>query len=63
ADFPHPRSLTYRPARPHHQRATEALGFPVTPELPDYALRFVRDVAPKKEMYCLEFRLTPEMVE
>ncbi|GAA5936167.1 hypothetical protein JCM1841_000993 [Sporobolomyces salmonicolor] len=44
-------------------RATEALGFPVTPELPDYALRFVRDVAPKKEMYCLEFRLTPEMVE
>ncbi|CEQ39000.1 SPOSA6832_00472, partial [Sporobolomyces salmonicolor] len=62
-DFPHPRALTYRPARQHHQRATEALGFPVTPELPDYALRFVRDVAPKKEMYCLEFRLTPEMVE
>ncbi|GAA6060393.1 hypothetical protein JCM10212_004646 [Sporobolomyces blumeae] len=45
------------------QRATSALGFEVHPGLPDYALRFVRDVAPKKEMYCLEFRLTPEMVE
>ncbi|GAA5890960.1 hypothetical protein JCM6882_008867 [Rhodosporidiobolus microsporus] len=44
------------------QRATEALGFEVHPQLPDFALRFVRDVAPKKEMYCLEFRLTDEMV-
>lgn len=34
----------------------------VDPELQDYNLRFVRDVAPKKSMYCLEFRLTEEMV-
>ncbi|GAA6013619.1 hypothetical protein JCM11491_002728 [Sporobolomyces phaffii] len=44
------------------ERATRALGFEVHPKLQDYALRFVRDVAPKKEMYCLEFRLTDEMV-
>lgn len=35
---------------------------PVTKDATDYNLRFVRDVAPKKEMYCLEFRLSPEMV-
>lgn len=44
------------------QRATEALGHQVHPALPDFALRYVRDVAPKKAMYCLEFRLTEEMV-
>ncbi|TKA55420.1 hypothetical protein B0A53_02345 [Rhodotorula sp. CCFEE 5036] len=44
------------------QRATEVLGFKVHPGLQDFAVRFVRDVAPKKEMYCLEFRLTDEMV-
>ncbi|GAA5844180.1 hypothetical protein JCM5353_005894 [Sporobolomyces roseus] len=44
------------------ERATQVLGFRVHPQLPDYNLRFVRDVAPKKEMYCLEFRLTEEMV-
>ncbi|KAL8286910.1 hypothetical protein RQP46_003916 [Phenoliferia psychrophenolica] len=43
-------------------RATLALGMPVTVETMDYKLRFVRDVAPKKEMYCLEFRLSSEMV-
>ncbi|GAA5835987.1 hypothetical protein JCM3766R1_005121 [Sporobolomyces carnicolor] len=43
------------------ERATRALGFEVHPQLEDYNLRFVRDVAPKKEMYCLEFRLTEEM--
>lgn len=36
---------------------------PVTAVARDYKLRFVRDVAPKKEMYCLEFRLSREMVE
>ncbi|GAA5955353.1 hypothetical protein JCM3765_003289 [Sporobolomyces pararoseus] len=45
------------------ERATRALGFEVHPRLQDYNLRFVRDVAPKKEMYCLEFRLTEEMVQ
>ncbi|GAA5997738.1 hypothetical protein JCM5350_000714 [Sporobolomyces pararoseus] len=45
------------------ERATRALGFEVHPQLEDYNLRFVRDVAPKKEMYCLEFRLTEEMVQ
>ncbi|SCV68716.1 BQ2448_837 [Microbotryum intermedium] len=44
-------------------RATKALGMPVTKDARDYKLRFVRDVAPKKEMYCLEFRLSKEMVE
>ncbi|KAI5481892.1 tRNA (guanine-N(1)-)-methyltransferase [Pseudohyphozyma bogoriensis] len=44
------------------ERATQALGMPVTTSTKDYNLRFVRDVAPKKEMYCLEFRLSPEMV-
>ncbi|SGY31762.1 BQ5605_C002g01259 [Microbotryum silenes-dioicae] len=44
-------------------RASQALGMPVTKEARDYKLRFVRDVAPKKEMYCLEFRLSKEMVE
>ncbi|GAA5980307.1 hypothetical protein JCM10908_001607 [Rhodotorula pacifica] len=44
------------------QRATEVLGYKVHPGLQDFAVRFVRDVAPKKEMYCLEFRLTDEMV-
>jgi len=34
----------------------------VHPGLDDFAVRFVRDVAPKKEMYVLEFRLTDEMV-
>ncbi|BGP21883.1 tRNA(m(1)G37)methyltransferase [Rhodotorula toruloides] len=43
-------------------RATEALGHRVDPSLPDFALRYVRDVAPNKAMYCLEFRLTKEMV-
>ncbi|GAA5896893.1 tRNA (guanine) methyltransferase [Sporobolomyces salmoneus] len=45
------------------ERATRALGFEVHPQLSDYNLRFVRDVAPKKEMYCLEFRLTDEMIQ
>ena len=44
------------------QRATKALGIPVTNQTEDFKLRFVRDVAPKKEMYCLEFRLSKEMV-
>ncbi|SCZ90803.1 BZ3500_MvSof-1268-A1-R1_Chr1-3g02266 [Microbotryum saponariae] len=44
-------------------RASQALGMPVTKEARDYKMRFVRDVAPKKEMYCLEFRLSKEMVE
>ncbi|BGP45028.1 tRNA(m(1)G37)methyltransferase [Rhodotorula kratochvilovae] len=44
------------------QRATEVLGHEVHPGLQDFAVRFVRDVAPKKEMYVLEFRLTEEMV-
>lgn len=48
-------------SRLDYQRATRALGFEVHPQLEDYNLRFVRDVAPKKEMYCLEFRLTEEM--
>ena len=47
----------------HTQRATRYLGLPVTPHTPGFNLRFVRDVAPKKEMYCLEFRLTRDMVE
>ncbi|GAA5890159.1 hypothetical protein JCM8208_002720 [Rhodotorula glutinis] len=44
------------------QRATDVLGFKVHPGLDAFAVRFVRDVAPKKEMYVLEFRLTDEMV-
>ncbi|GAA5842317.1 hypothetical protein JCM9279_005343 [Rhodotorula babjevae] len=44
------------------QRATDVLGFKVHPGLADFAVRFVRDVAPRKEMYVLEFRLTDEMV-
>ncbi len=35
----------------------------MTQNTTDYRLRFVRDVAPKKEMYCLEFRLEDQMVE
>ncbi|KAM0793030.1 hypothetical protein ACM66B_000521 [Microbotryomycetes sp. NB124-2] len=45
------------------ERASRSLGLPVTPQTPGFNLRFVRDVAPKKEMYCLEFRLTKAMVE
>ncbi|GAA6056277.1 hypothetical protein JCM3770_007290 [Rhodotorula araucariae] len=45
------------------QRATEVLGHEVYPGLDDFAVRFVRDVAPKKGMYVLEFRLTEEMVK
>ncbi|KAK4054732.1 tRNA(m(1)G37)methyltransferase [Microbotryomycetes sp. JL201] len=45
------------------ERASRSLGLPVTPQTPGFNLRFVRDVAPKKEMYCLEFRLTRDMVE
>lgn len=48
---------------PLRQRASLALGFSITPASKDYKLRFVRDVAPKKEMYCLEFRLSKEMLE
>ncbi|ORY72763.1 Met-10+ like-protein-domain-containing protein, partial [Leucosporidium creatinivorum] len=44
------------------ERASKALGMPITPQAKDYRLRFVRDVAPRKEMYCLEFRLSNEMV-
>lgn len=38
------------------------MGVPITQDTPGYQLRFIRDVAPKKEMYCLEFRLTEAMV-
>ncbi|GAA5926956.1 hypothetical protein JCM3775_007089 [Rhodotorula graminis] len=44
------------------ERATAVLGFDVHPGLADFAVRFVRDVAPRKEMYVLEFRLTDDMV-
>ncbi|TNY21710.1 tRNA guanine-N1-methyltransferase [Rhodotorula diobovata] len=44
------------------QRATDVLGFEVHPGLDAFAVRFVRDVAPRKEMFVLEFRLTDEMV-
>ncbi|GAA6043148.1 hypothetical protein JCM8097_004342 [Rhodosporidiobolus ruineniae] len=44
------------------ERATAALGHRVHTGLPDFNLHYVRDVAPKKIMFCLEFRLTDEMV-
>ncbi|GAA5853445.1 hypothetical protein JCM8547_002460 [Rhodosporidiobolus lusitaniae] len=45
------------------ERATAALGHTVHPGLSDFDVKFVRDVAPKKGMYVLEFRLTDEMVK
>ncbi|GAA5940882.1 hypothetical protein JCM10213_007994 [Rhodosporidiobolus nylandii] len=44
------------------KRATASLGFEVHPGLPNFNLHYVRDVAPRKGMYCLEFRLVDEMV-
>ena len=51
----------------HHgrciQRATRYLGHPVGPDtLRDFNLHLVRSVAPKKDMYCLSFRLPKEVV-
>jgi tRNA (guanine37-N1)-methyltransferase len=42
---------------PVRQRATAALGQPVSRELNDFALSYVRSVAPRKTMYRLSFRL------
>ncbi|TIA91101.1 hypothetical protein E3P99_01256 [Wallemia hederae] len=39
------------------ERATKALGHPVTPEMEGYNLHHVRSVAPNKEMYCLSLRI------
>ena len=45
------------------QRATRHLGYPVDPDtLRDFNLHLVRSVAPKKDMYCLSFRLPKEVV-
>jgi tRNA (guanine37-N1)-methyltransferase len=45
------------------QRATRYLGHPVGPDtLRDFNLHLVRSVAPKKDMYCLSFRLPKEVV-
>ncbi|KAL1405057.1 tRNA(m(1)G37)methyltransferase [Vanrija albida] len=40
-----------------NERATAALGHPVTTDMDGYLLHLVRRVAPNKDMYCLTFRL------
>lgn len=40
-----------------NERATAALGYPVTTDMEGYLLHPVRRVAPNKDMYCLTFRL------
>ena len=37
------------------------LGHPITLELPDIEIRYVRLVSPKKKMFCASFRLPPEV--
>lgn len=45
------------------QRASQALGYPVSSEtLKDYSATLVRSVAPKKDMYRLSFRLPLQVV-
>jgi len=43
------------------QRITEKLGFEVKPGDEDLVIYEVRDVAPKKRMFCASFRLPREV--
>ncbi|WVQ96073.1 hypothetical protein IAU59_003173 [Kwoniella sp. CBS 9459] len=42
-------------------RATQYLGYTLTPQSDGYNLHLVRSVAPNKDMYCLTFRLPKEV--
>lgn len=42
------------------QRVEQVIGSPYDPS--SSKLHWVRNVAPKKEMYCISFPLTPEMI-
>ncbi|CAO3617289.1 unnamed protein product [Cunninghamella blakesleeana] len=48
------------PAKDIAQRVEAAIGSPYDPSTSK--LHWVRNVAPKKDMYCISFQLTPEMV-
>lgn len=43
------------------EELSQQLGFELTPETPDLEVYHVRDVAPKKTMYCASFRLPEEV--